>query len=177
MLGYRSAFSRVSPRFSLRSSVTGVGAAYVLLGLTACSEPVYQAISLDNPLDQSAYLWPDTAVAQVATGAKSSTPPVVFTVRTSEWLNTPEEASALIARTCGPAYHAAQVYRHDGAGSLLHPVELQVHCGEAAPRVAVYPEPGTGLSENLAAMTTVSSSPETPTRVHWDSSGLGAVGH
>jgi hypothetical protein len=142
------------------------GSVVAVLGLTGCSGPVYQATGLDNPLDQSAYLWPDTAVDQVATGARTATPPVIFTVRASDWFNSPEETTALIARTCGPGYRTARIFRHDGAGSPLHPVELEVHCGDLKSRVAVYPEPGTaglsaGLSENLSEMTTPPTAAET----------------
>ena len=156
-----SALSRVSAWFSGRSPVVTAGSVIAVVSLTGCAEPVYPVITFDDPRDQSAYLWPDTSLAQVAVGAKPSTPPVVFTVRTSEWLNTPEETTALIARTCGPTYRTARVFRHEGAGSPLHPIELVVHCGDLKPRVAVYPEPGTGLSANLAAMTDPSTTAET----------------
>jgi hypothetical protein len=132
------------------------GSVITALALSGCSGPVYQAIPLDNPLDQSAYLWPDTDIAQVATGAALATPPVIFTVRASEWFNSPAETTALIARTCGPSYRTARIFRHEGAGSPLHPLELEVHCGDLKPRIAVYPEPGsaTTLSANLSEMTT-----------------------
>ncbi len=160
MSGCCSALSRFSARFSTRSPVVMAGSVIAVLALAACSGPAYQGLQLDNPLDQSAFLWPDTRVDQAATGAKPSTPPVVFTVRSSDWFNTPEEIKALISQTCGPTYRTARVFRHDGAGSPLHPVDIVVHCGDVKPRVAVYPEPGTSLSENLASMTTPPSAAE-----------------
>ena len=122
-----------------------------LLGLGACSDQRY---AVDNPLDQSPYLWPATAPAVVAKGAHPATATTVFTVRTSEWLNTPEQATALIAQQCGPLFKTARVFRHEVAGSPLHPVELVVYCGDLKQRAAVYPEPGAEpVSENLTELT------------------------
>lgn len=122
-----------------------------LLGLSACSDSRY---AFDNPLDQSPYLWPATAPAVTAKGAHPATATTVFTVRASDWLNTPEQSTALIAQQCGPGFKTARVFRHEGSGSPLHPVELVVYCGDLTPRVAVYPEPGAEpVSENLSQLT------------------------
>ncbi|MEI6986612.1 MAG: hypothetical protein WCK65_10820 [Rhodospirillaceae bacterium] len=94
----------------------------------------------ENPFSQEPFLWPATTSA-------------AFTVRTSDWLDTPEEVRDLIATQCGPAFKTARIIRHDGAGSLLHADQLSVYCGDLKPRAPVYPEPGSGpLSENLATL-------------------------
>ena len=132
-----------------RGSVLSACSVIALLGLTACAE----VNQVESPLDQSSYLWPATYPAVAAKGARAATATTVFTVRTSEWLNEPAEAKALIARQCGPAFKTTRVFRHEDSGSPLHPVELVVYCGDLKPRVAVYPEPGAGaLSENLSQL-------------------------
>ena len=140
---------------SMRLAVVA-GPIVVLLGLSACSQS-----SAENPFDQSAYTWPATYPASLAVGAHAVSANAVFTVRTSEWLNTTEEARGLIADQCGPAFKTARVFRHEGNGSPLHPVELVVFCGDLRPRFAVYPEPDAGpVSEILSQLTTAPASAE-----------------
>ena len=132
-----------------RGSVFTAGSMIALLGLGACAG-VNQA---ENPFSQSPYLWPATYQASTAPGARAATATTVFTVRTSDWLDNPAEAKALIAQQCGPMFKTARVFRHDTSGSPLRPVELVVYCGDLKPRVAVYPEPGTtGLSDSLSTL-------------------------
>ena len=131
-----------------RGSVRIACSVIALLGLGACTE-INQA---ETPFDQSPYLWPATYPAVAAKGARAATATTVFTIRTNDWLDDPAEAKAVIARQCGPSFKTARVFRHETSGSPLRPVELVVYCGDLKPRVAVYPEPGTGLSENLSLL-------------------------
>ncbi|MEI8394667.1 MAG: hypothetical protein WCF85_08030 [Rhodospirillaceae bacterium] len=131
--------------------ILGVCVSVTLAGLAACTGTV-----IDDPV--SAYVAPSTAPATFASGANPATAATVFTIRSSDWLNSPEETKALIVRQCGPAFKTARVFRREDGGSpKLHPVELAVYCGDLKPRIAVYPEPGAGpLSANLMEMNTPS---------------------
>ncbi len=72
--------------------------------------------------DHTPYVWP-TPPYGVPETAK------VFKVRTNPWQDTPEQIRDVIARQCGPDYDTARIFPHPATGTLLHPDQLTVVCG------------------------------------------------
>jgi hypothetical protein len=102
--------------------------------------------SLEAGLEDSqrAHIWPPVDPREAASPA----PVTSFTVRYSEWLNRPEQLRQAVAEGCGPRFTSARLYHYPGTGSLTHPQEYVVYCGDLRLRQRVYPETGQ-LSENL----------------------------
>lgn len=71
------------------------------------------------------YLWPQPFYGD--------RPPQQFVVRYSDWRNDPEQLRQLIADTCGGSVATARVFERPYRGTLLHPQELAVTCGDPPP--------------------------------------------
>jgi len=74
----------------------------------------------------TAYLWP--------TPFSADPPPRSFAVRYSDFANDPAELKALIAKQCGPETLTARVFDHRHSGTLFHPHQMDVVCGDPPPR-------------------------------------------
>lgn len=60
-----------------------------------------------------------------------------FTIRYSDWRNSPEEIRDLIAKQCGPGFATARMFVQPYQGTLLHPQAATVVCGDpGVPRPA-----------------------------------------
>ena len=73
-------------------------------------------------VDMTPYLWPEP-VYGVPWEAKS------FTLRFSDWWNTPDEVREKIAVLCGPGFSTARVAPQYKVGPVFHPNALNVQCG------------------------------------------------
>lgn len=70
-----------------------------------------------------------------------------FAIRYSDWRNDPEEIRALIAGQCGPSFTTARMFVQPYQGTLLHPQQAAVVCGDPGVPAPAYPgqeiDPGT----------------------------------
>lgn len=73
-------------------------------------------------IESTPYVWPDP-VYGVPWEAKS------FTLRYSDWWNTPEDIRLKIVELCGPGYDIARVSPMENVGTAVHPSQLTVSCG------------------------------------------------
>lgn len=83
------------------------------------------------------YVVPSAAGTSVA-GRGAPAIATTFNVRYNPWFEDFDAVRAVIAERCGPSFDTARIVDRPVGGTVLHPTELTIACGDPPPRAPRY---------------------------------------